>query len=135
MSDDRYLLDASALLALLQEEPAAKDVEMMLDRAAIHAFNLAEVITKLIQHGFEHVVPMLPEIGIEVISEFGAVQAEDCGRLHAASRAQGLSLGDCVCLTMAAAQGRIAVTKEKKWAEAVRDRPIQVLRIPPSDRN
>jgi ribonuclease VapC len=130
VSDERYLLDASALLALVQEEPAGKDVEPVLDRAAIHAVNLVEVITKLIQNGLADAVPLLAKLGIEVISELDAEQAEACGRLHAGSRKFGLSLGDCVCLTMARAKKLVAVTKEKIWEEAVKGWDIRVLTVP-----
>ena len=130
MSNARYLLDASALLALVQEEPAGKDVEPMLDRAAIHAVNLVEVISKLIQNGLADAVPLLTNLGIEVISELDARQAEACARLHAGSRKFGLSLGDCVCLTIAGIKKLVAVTKEQIWGEAVKGQDIQVLTIP-----
>lgn len=130
MSDERYLLDASALLALIQEEPAGTDVEPLLDRAAVHAVNLVEVITKLIQNGLADAVSLLPKMGIEVISGLDAEQAEACGRLHAGSRAFGLSLGDCVCLTVAKTKNLIAVTKEQIWQKAVTGQDIQLLTVP-----
>jgi PIN domain nuclease of toxin-antitoxin system len=46
-----YLLDASALLALIRTEPGASWVIDILDRSQIHAVNLAEVVRKLFREG------------------------------------------------------------------------------------
>ena len=45
------VLDASAVLALLQEEPGADEVESLMDAALMSSVNLAEVIQKAEQHG------------------------------------------------------------------------------------
>ena len=45
------VLDASALMAVLREEPGAATVEAVLDRAAISAVNLSEVQAKLVERG------------------------------------------------------------------------------------
>jgi ribonuclease VapC len=45
------VLDASALLALINAEPGAKLVAKALPEATISAVNLAEVVTKLIDIG------------------------------------------------------------------------------------
>jgi ribonuclease VapC len=42
------VLDASALMAVLREEPGASAVEAVLDRAAISAVSLSEVQAKLL---------------------------------------------------------------------------------------
>ena len=44
------VLDASAVLALLQEEPGADEVESLLDGALMSSVNLSEVIQKAEQH-------------------------------------------------------------------------------------
>jgi PIN domain nuclease of toxin-antitoxin system len=51
LSDDPILLDASALLALLQGEPGADVVASALPRGVMSAVNLSEVIAKLTEHG------------------------------------------------------------------------------------
>jgi PIN domain nuclease of toxin-antitoxin system len=45
------VLDASALMAVLREEPGAAAVEAVLDYAAISAVNLSEVQAKLVERG------------------------------------------------------------------------------------
>ena len=47
------VLDASAVLALLQEEQGADEVEGFLDGASMSCVNLSEVIQKAEQHGVE----------------------------------------------------------------------------------
>ena len=40
-----------------------------------------------------------------------------CGELVAQTTRQGLSLGDCVCLTAAACNGSTAITADRRWQE------------------
>ena len=127
---DYYLLDASALLAVLKNERAAPDVAPLLAEAYIHVFNLVEVMTKLIQAGSEDLLPVLRQLDLKIVSSMSYEEAEACARLHAATRAQGLSLGDCMCLATAGARAWVAVTKDKLWATATQGRKIQVMVVP-----
>ena len=72
----------------------------------------------------------LHELHLEVEEEFGARQAEFCGVLMGTRRDLGLSLGDCVCLTIAAWLGAVAVTADRRWKEfdgtVVNDETIRV---------
>ena len=47
----RYLLDASALLAVIFQEPGADRVLEVIDDSEIHAVNLAEVMRKMVAVG------------------------------------------------------------------------------------
>lgn len=49
--------------------------------------------------------------------EFNTAQAEFCGALLGTRRDLRLSLGDCICLTMAAGLGAVAVTADRRWKE------------------
>lgn len=119
MKGPRHLLDASALLALLQGEAGCDRVELLLDRAAIHSFNLAEVLSKLLRSGVPNAENLVASLQVEVIAEFSATEAAACARLHAATRGHGLSMGDCVCLSVAKGLGITAVTAERVWEVAV----------------
>lgn len=57
------VLDASALLALLRDEPGADEVARVLDKAIISAVNLQEVWKELLASG----VP--PDVAREMIDE------------------------------------------------------------------
>ena len=114
-----YTLDASALLAFMLDEPGHEQVHAILDRAFIHAVNIAEVVSKLIRKGVPglRAEQMIEELDLDIDQNLPAHQAALCGELVAQTRQQGLSLGDCVCLTVAASNGSIAVTADRRWQE------------------
>jgi PIN domain nuclease of toxin-antitoxin system len=114
---EQFVLDASALLSILQNEPGQERVNRILDRSRIHAINVAEVIGRLIHVGMpaENAFAVLRDLHLEIDEAFGAAQAEFCGALLGTSRDLGLSLGDCVCITMAAWLGAVAVTSDQSW--------------------
>ena len=111
------VLDASALMAVLREEPGAAAVEAVLDHAAISAVNLSEVQAKLVERGTaaELAWSSLVDLDLEVI-DFDASQAKVAGDLRSLTRAQGLSLGDRACLALAQALGLPAMTADRAWA-------------------
>ena len=111
------VLDASALMAVLREEPGAATVEAVLDHAAISAVNLSEVQAKLVERGTaaELAWSSLVDLDLEVI-DFDAAQARVAGNLRSLTYAQGLSLGDRACLALAQALGLPAMTADRAWA-------------------
>jgi ribonuclease VapC len=128
---DRYLLDASAVLALMGGEPGAERVSSLLASSTITAINLAEVVKKIRERGVpsDEVAAILSDL--EIPLEPGPADAQQAirlGELASAGRAFGLSLGDSVCLMAAALSGRIAVTAEGRWAEAMPDAKILTIR-------
>jgi ribonuclease VapC len=114
---EQFVLDASALLSILQNEAGQERVTRILDRARIHAVNVAEVIGRLVRVGMpaDNAFAALRDLHLEIDEDFGAAQAEFCGALLGTSRDLGLSLGDCICITMAAWLGAVAVTSDQKW--------------------
>ncbi len=118
-----FVLDASALLCILLDEPGGQRVYSILDHSRIHAVNLAEVIGRLVRSGMpaEKAVAALRELHLEVETEFATKQAEFCGILLGSRRDPSsnirLSLGDCICLTAAASSGAVAVTADRRWIE------------------
>ena len=111
------VLDASALMAVLREEPGAATVEAVLDHAAISAVNLSEVQAKLVERGTaaELAWSSLVDLDLEVV-DFDAAQARVAGNLRSLTYAQGLSLGDRACLALAQALGLPAMTADRAWA-------------------
>ena len=128
----QYVLDASALLSIVLDESGRERVDELMDHSRIHAVNLAEVVGRLVRSGMpaERAVATLHELHLEVEEEFGVRQAEFCGALLGTRRDLGLSLGDCVCLTMAAWLGAVAVTADRRWKElegtVVNDETIRI---------
>ena len=108
------VLDASAVLALLQEEQGADEVEGLLDGASMSCVNLSEVIQKAEQHGVqsEGLEYDLEALGIE-FRDFGLAMARPTAELSSARK--GLSLGDRACLALAKMTGATAITADGRW--------------------
>lgn len=125
-----WVLDASALLALLFDEPGAELVERALPASMLSAVNLSEVMQKSIDRGVG--VPGLRDdleaLGIEVVV-FDADAAEETANLRAATRSAGLSLGDRACMALAARSNLPAMTADRSWAELDVGTPIEVVLI------
>jgi ribonuclease VapC len=110
----QVVLDASALLALLQEEQGADEVEGLLDGASMACVNLSEVIQKAEQHGVETegLEYDLEALGIE-FRDFGVAMARPTAELWVAGK--GLSLGDRACLALAKVIDATAITADSRW--------------------
>ena len=114
--EPEYLLDASAVLALIQNEPGADRVAGMLPTAAISAVNLAEAITILVRRSGDPdaAISMLLLLNLKVLA-WGESSAHRSGLVGYLADA-GLSLGDRACITegMSFAKTRIATT-DRAW--------------------
>jgi ribonuclease VapC len=110
------VFDASAVLALLFEEPGAEVVRAQLRTGVIGAANLAEVLAKLSDHGLPAVeaVRAVTILGLEV-APMTEAQAGRSAELRPLTRAVGLSLGDRTCLALAAELGAPALTADRSW--------------------
>ncbi|MHC4817083.1 MAG: PIN domain-containing protein, partial [Planctomycetota bacterium] len=101
MSGAAAVLDSSALLAFLQDEPGAEAVEGALaERAAMSAASWAEVLTKMADAGVrpQEVTRHLEAQGILgdglAIVPLGQAAAGEIAGLRTRTRRAGLSLGD-----------------------------------------
>ncbi len=115
----RSLLDASALLALIQSEQGAEAVSNALSLgAAMSAVNVEEVAARLHHQGWSErdVAFSLGVLGIEFLP-FNAETALASGALRPATASAGLGLGDRACLATAAAQGLPVLTADRAWLE------------------
>jgi len=125
-----YLLDASALLAALFGEPGGEVVTGIIDGCAIHAVNLAETVRKMLQTGVpvEETEAILGSLDLDVNSILSPKEAWAAGRLAFSARDFGLSLGDCVCLSVAAHAGQKVVTADRRWSE-IDGLGVEVLQV------
>ena len=124
-----YVLDASALLCVLMNERGADKVEARMTKPLIGAVNLAEVVSKLAEHGVppEHIELSLADLDLVVVP-FDRAQALRAGLLRMVTRTAGLSLGDRACLALAAERGATAVTTDRNWAALEAGIAIEVVR-------
>jgi ribonuclease VapC len=115
---ESYVLDASALLCLIQRESGWERVAAMLPNATISSVNLAEVITKLMSQGMsESVIQNMLGLLQCAIAPFKESDAYLSASLRARTRHLGLSLGDHACLALATTRNAIAATTDRAWLE------------------
>jgi ribonuclease VapC len=110
------VLDASALLALLQGEPGADLVATIVADAVIASVNLAEVLGKLLDLGQprDAALRAIGQTAVQIVA-FDASMAIDAGEMIPAARRAGLSLGDVACIAAARHLGLPAYTGDRSW--------------------
>ena len=124
------VLDASAILAYIQQERGAENLtEDILDRAVASTVNLAEVQSKLVKKGHD------PEDAWEEIlslvnaeEPFTSEHARIAGDLITTTEKYGLSLGDRSCVALAIALQAPVYTTEQAWRNLMVGVPIHVIR-------
>lgn len=117
MPEASVVLDASAVLALVNAEPGADVVAGLTARAAISSVNWCEVYGKLRAVGVDGdaLAGEIAETGIVVVP-FDDDDARGAGELLLSKREAGLSLADRACLALAQRLGVPAVTADRNWA-------------------
>lgn len=119
------VLDASALLAFLQDEPGAREVEEALDRGAVcGAANWSEVAQRVLAGGRDwglvRGLLVSYDLGVEPVSVADAEWAARRWR-----RGEGLSLADRLCLALAEREDDIVLTADGAWGDTGRVRQIR----------
>lgn len=111
------VLDASALLAMLREEPGGDKVAGALIGSRMCVVNLAEVTSHFVHNGMppEEVDAMLRPLPITLV-EADMELARIAGHLRVQTSEAGLSLGDRFCLALALRDGLPAWTADRQWA-------------------
>ena len=126
-------LDASALLAVLRQEPGADLVAGLLrgGACAVSTVNLSEVVSKLLERGVDLVTIRghLDGLGF-VVHQFDELDAFDAASLRPLTRHAGLSLGDRACVVLAARLGTPVVTTDRSWTTA--NLPVEVILARPA---
>jgi len=108
------VVDASALLAFLQNEPGADRVEAALADASIGAANWSEVAQKVIGRGgdWDLARALLRSYGL-TIEPVTIEDAELAAKTWQAGN--GLSLADRLCLALATRLAQTVLTADKAW--------------------
>ncbi len=121
------VLDASALLALLLNEPGADRVLAALDSAVISSVNMAEVVGHYARHGAaeDDIRLMLASLPLEV-APFDETMAHSAGMMRPVGERVGLSLGDRACLALAQQRGVRALTADRVWEKIARAVRVEV---------
>lgn len=113
----RHVLDASAILAALNDEAGADRVAAALPGGVISAVNMAEVAAGLLRGGNKpvQVRAVLRALGCAVISA-DEEMAIDAGLLRAVTDRAGLSLADRFCFALARRLSLPILTTDRQWS-------------------
>lgn len=119
------VVDASVVLAWLQDEPGADEAEPLLMDGVIGAANWSEVLQKVRQHGAPAgvVARLLSSFGLTVLDVTRA-DAEIAADLW--ERGTHLSLADRLCLALGVRAGLPVATADAAWG-ALEDGPEVIL--------
>jgi ribonuclease VapC len=122
------VLDASALIALVNQERGAEKVRPLMPHAVISAVNFCETIQVLRRGGMpvEAVTAALTPL-VSTPIPFDASLAYVAASIHERTREHGLSFGDCACLALALSRKMPAITAEREWDKF--DVGVEVIKI------
>jgi PIN domain nuclease of toxin-antitoxin system len=123
------ILDASALLAFLHNEPGVERVRIALDSAQVSTVNWAEVLQKSLRRQVDitGMQEEFTEIGM-IFEPFTPNQAELAAHLWDKTRQFGLSLADRSCLALAIEKEAAVLTADRAWANLDLGIEIQLVR-------
>jgi len=124
-----FILDASLILAGLNQEPGGERLPNYLDEGAICATTYVEVVTRLLDRGtpFDVAERMMAALELPTV-EVTLALARRAAELRGATRANGLSMGDRICLATAESLGATAVTADRAWADIDVGISIELIR-------
>lgn len=125
----RAVLDASALIAFLRNEPGAEIVGESLRGSAISTVNLVEVATRFFGLGMAEAElrATIRRFSIDVMP-LDETMAYSAAKLREPTRRFGLSLGDRACLALASRLECPVLTADRHWAELDVGVDVQLIR-------
>ena len=121
------VLDASALLAMLRDEPGGQRVRDTLNTAMMSAVNVAEVIGYYAKKGAAKgdIHSLLDPLPIAIVA-FDHEIAYEAGLMRPLGEKVGLSLGDRACLALARKLGASALTADQIWNRVAEEAGVAV---------
>ena len=110
------VFDASAILALLRDEPGAEVVAPYIGDGLISAVNFQEVIKGLLRRGVpvDVAIAMLDVLHLDVRAH-GREDAIGAAGLVSVTQDFGSGLGDRTCMALAISEGLPALTADQDW--------------------
>ena len=114
------VLDASAVLAMLREEPGGDTIAQHIGRAAISAVNLQEVAKEMLREGAspETARAVLDELGLDV-HPHDREAAYAAAALYEQTKQYGRRLGDRSCMALGLQLGVLVLTTDREWRNVV----------------
>ena len=117
---NKVVVDASALLALINSEKGADKVEVLVGNIIMSSVNVTEVASKvydLLNNNNEEQCKLSIEPFVHSIIDFDKSLCYLAASLKARTKHKGLSLGDRACIATALQLDLPVYTADKVWAE------------------
>ena len=129
MTQEIWVVDASALLATIHKERGGELVEQNIEHCVISAVNWSEVLQKLERAGINtaQVESALKALGLEVL-DFTDEDAHFASKLWESSKSLGLSLADRACLATGLRLNTKVITADKIWAKMELEIEVVLIR-------
>ncbi|MGA2654857.1 MAG: type II toxin-antitoxin system VapC family toxin [Gammaproteobacteria bacterium] len=123
------ILDASALLALINQEQGAQVVKEYFPDVAMSAVNVAEVATVLGHMGIpsDEVILILNDL-VQTVIPFERKHIYQTAFLREKTKHLGLSFADRACLTLGLLNKQTILTADKAWGKLQLDVDIKLIR-------
>lgn len=123
------VLDSSAMLAALLDEPGGERLEAADEPLIASTVNMTETRTRLFDLGYakEEVESSIRLLNVREV-DFTRAQSIAASALRPATRAAGLSLGDRACLALAEQFGATALTADRQWKTIALPVAVELIR-------
>lgn len=125
----RYILDTSAIMAILLGEPGQDLAAQRGIESSVSSVNLAEILAKCVEKEVPTAVAReyMGGSGIRIVA-FDAEMALEAGELFKSAKKGVLSLGDRACIATAMVTGGTAITADRVWTTLDLPCPIELIR-------
>lgn len=123
------VLDASAVLAFLHDEPGSLVVSRALEGALVSSVNWSEVLQKALDRsvGVDGMQQEFVDLGV-TFEPFTQDHAEIAAQLWSKTRSHGLSFADRACLALGIDQNLPVLTADRAWRQLELTVEIRVIR-------
>ena len=124
-----FVLDASALLAVVRDEPGANVVADRMMGALMSTINASEAIMRSVEKGFPFAAVKSLIIYRQInLVPFDWELALKTAELRPATRRHGLSFADRACIALALREQATILTADRVWSELDLPCPVEVIR-------
>jgi PIN domain nuclease of toxin-antitoxin system len=124
------ILDASALLAALLDEPGGEIVRHAFGDSLMSVVNVAEVVERLTRGGHSPAAVERIISTLQLHTEPPDLKmAVEVGAMRAVTGFAGLSLGDRFCLSLARKQNAPVLTADRNWSRVAEIIDVEVRLI------
>jgi PIN domain nuclease of toxin-antitoxin system len=123
------ILDSSAIMAAVLNEPGADKVNPYIGVAAMSAVNYAEAFTSLLSKGVDPVLADMTLNGFNLrIFNVTEAHAKTAALLWPITSKAGLSLGDRLCIALALELDDVVLTSDRAWATVPHGAKVTLIR-------